>query len=118
MLNTVWEIACLYNLNGESEQLIFNQVGLINYELDGHKIQRSKSNMPNMKQEVMEVLQPALAKEWSKGIMRLLEMYPNAKVLGLSAAPIRYLDRCRNAGNKKLVKRKEFEQYISKSSEI
>ncbi len=63
-------------------------------------------NMPNMKQEVMESLQPdyifldemhrALAKEWSKGIKVLLEMYPNAKVLGLSATPIRYLDRCRN----------------------
>lgn len=63
-------------------------------------------NMPNMKQETMEALQPdyvfldemhrALAKEWSKGIMRLLEMYPDAKVLGLSATPIRYLDRCRN----------------------
>lgn len=63
-------------------------------------------NMPNMKQEVMEGLQPdyifldemhrALAKEWSKGIKVLLEMYPNVKVLGLSATPIRYLDRCRN----------------------
>lgn len=63
-------------------------------------------NMPNMKQEIMESLKPdyifldemhrALAKEWSKGILRLLEMYPNAKVLGLSATPIRYLDRCRN----------------------
>lgn len=63
-------------------------------------------NMPNMKQGIMESLQPdfilldemhrALAKEWSKGIMCLLEMYPNAKVLGLSATPIRYLDRCRN----------------------
>lgn len=63
-------------------------------------------NMPNMKQETMEGLQPdyilldemhrALAKEWSKGIKRLLEMYPDAKVLGLSATPIRYLDRCRN----------------------
>ena len=63
-------------------------------------------NMPNMKQETMESLQPdyilldemhrALAKEWSKGIMHLLEMYPNAKVLGLSATPIRYLDSCRN----------------------
>lgn len=66
-------------------------------------------NMPNMKQEVMESLQPdyifldemhrALAKEWSKGINVLLEMYPNAKVLGLSATPIRYLDRCRNVVN-------------------
>ena len=63
-------------------------------------------NMPNMKQEAMEELQPdyifldemhrALAKEWSKGVKVLLEMYPNAKVLGLSATPIRYLDRCRN----------------------
>lgn len=63
-------------------------------------------NMPNMKQEIMESLKPdyilldemhrALAKEWSKGIKVLLEMYPNAKVLGLSATPIRYLDRCRN----------------------
>ena len=63
-------------------------------------------NMPNMKQEVMESLQPdyifldemhrALAKEWSKGINVLLNMYPDAKVLGLSATPIRYLDKCRN----------------------
>lgn len=63
-------------------------------------------NMPNMKQEIMESLQPdyifldemhrALAKEWSKGIKILLEMYPDTKVLGLSATPIRYLDRCRN----------------------
>ena len=63
-------------------------------------------NMPNMNEETMKALQPdyifldemhrALAKEWSKGINVLLEMYPNAKVLGLSATPIRYLDRCRN----------------------
>lgn len=63
-------------------------------------------NMPNMKKEDMEVLQSdyilldemhrALAKEWSKGIKILLEMYPEAKVLGLSATPIRYLDKCRN----------------------
>lgn len=79
-------------------------------KLDEGMLERSDfniyCNMPNMKQEVMETLQPdyilldemhrALAKEWSKGIMRLLEMYPNAKVLGLSATPIRYLDKCRN----------------------
>ncbi len=63
-------------------------------------------NMPNMSDETMKALQAdyilldemhrALAKEWSKGINVLLEMYPNAKVLGLSATPIRYLDRCRN----------------------
>lgn len=55
-------------------------------------------NMPGMKQEEMETLEPdyilldemhrALAKEWSKGIKVLLEMYPNAKILGLSATPL------------------------------
>lgn len=79
-------------------------------KLDEEMLERSNfniyCNMPNMKQEIMESLQPdyifldemhrALAKEWSKGIVRLLEMYPNANVLGLSATPIRYLDRCRN----------------------
>ena len=63
-------------------------------------------NMPNMSDGIMKALQAdyilldemhrALAKEWSKGINVLLNMYPNAKVLGLSATPIRYLDRCRN----------------------
>lgn len=33
---------------------------------------------------------------WSIGVERLLERYPRAKVLGLSATPIRYLDNCRN----------------------
>ena len=66
-------------------------------------------NMPNMSKATMKALQVdyilldevhrALAKEWSKGINILLEMYPNAKVLGLSATPIRYLDRCRNVVN-------------------
>lgn len=82
-------------------------------KLDEGMLERSDfniyCNMPNMKQEVMESLQPdyifldemhrALAKEWSKGIKVLLEMYPNAKVLGLSATPIRYLDKCRNVVN-------------------
>lgn len=82
-------------------------------KLDEEKLKRMDCNiycnMPNMKQQVMEELQPdyifldemhrALAKEWSKGIRVLLEMYPNAKVLGLSATPIRYLDRCRNVVN-------------------
>lgn len=45
---------------------------------------------------LLDEMHRALAKEWSKGIMRLLEVYPDAKVLGLSATPIRYLDSCRN----------------------
>ena len=33
---------------------------------------------------------------WGQGVERLLRVYPAAKVLGLSATPIRYLDNCRN----------------------
>lgn len=33
---------------------------------------------------------------WGQGVERLLRAYPDAKVLGLSATPIRYLDNCRN----------------------
>ena len=33
---------------------------------------------------------------WSVGVERLLKQYPQAKILGLSATPIRYLDNCRN----------------------
>ena len=33
---------------------------------------------------------------WGVGVERLLDWYPKAKILGLSATPIRYLDNCRN----------------------
>ena len=33
---------------------------------------------------------------WGQGVECLLRAYPDAKVLGLSATPIRYLDNCRN----------------------
>ena len=33
---------------------------------------------------------------WSTGVQRLLDWYPKARILGLSATPIRYLDNCRN----------------------
>ncbi len=33
---------------------------------------------------------------WGTGVERLLNWYPKAKILGLSATPIRYLDNCRN----------------------
>ncbi len=36
------------------------------------------------------------AEMWGAGVEKLLEMYPNAKVLGLSATAIRYLDNQRN----------------------
>ncbi len=36
------------------------------------------------------------ATEWGKGVQRLLDEYPRAKILGLSATNIRYLDNRRN----------------------
>lgn len=33
---------------------------------------------------------------WGLGVQRLLDWYPKARILGLSATPIRYLDNCRN----------------------
>lgn len=33
---------------------------------------------------------------WGVGVERLLNWYPKARILGLSATPIRYLDNCRN----------------------
>ena len=36
------------------------------------------------------------AEMWGHGVRRLLELFPEAKVLGLSATNIRYLDNCRD----------------------
>ena len=36
------------------------------------------------------------AAEWGKGVKRLLDAFPDAKILGLSATNIRYLDNRRN----------------------
>ncbi|QXE92797.1 Helicase associated domain protein [Geomonas subterranea] len=36
------------------------------------------------------------AKEWSKGVQKLLDCHPEAKVLGTTATPIRYLDNSRD----------------------
>ena len=45
---------------------------------------------------VMDEFHRCGAKEWSKGINKLLDNNEDAKVLGLSATPIRYLDDNRN----------------------
>lgn len=36
------------------------------------------------------------AEKWGEGVQRLLAAYPNAKILGLSATNVRYLDNCRD----------------------
>lgn len=65
------------------------------------------SKLAKMSDEDIAALEPDIivldefhrtgAKEWGgKGVQRLLESYPESKVLGLSATPIRYLDSGRN----------------------
>lgn len=45
---------------------------------------------------VLDEFHRAGAKNWKKGVAALLDHYPDAKVLGLSATNIRYLDRQRD----------------------
>ena len=45
---------------------------------------------------VLDELHRCGAEEWGKGVNRILSRYPDARVLGTTATPIRYLDACRN----------------------
>jgi len=59
-----------------------------------------------MSEDEIELLNPSLivldefhrcgAEQWGKGVQNLLDMFPNSKVLGTSATPIRYLDNERD----------------------
>lgn len=60
-------------------------------------------NMENAKIEtlnpdfiIMDELHRCGAPMWQRGVERLLEAYPNAQLLGLTATPIRYLDNQRD----------------------
>ena len=60
----------------------------------------------NLKQREVKTIQPDLivldefhrcgADHWGKGVNAILETYPNAKVLGTTATPVRQLDDARN----------------------
>lgn len=64
------------------------------------------AKLMNMGMEEMNALHPDLiildefhragAAEWAKGVQRLIELYPEAMLLGLSATHIRYLDNQRD----------------------
>lgn len=73
---------------------------------DDHVIYCTYARLMNMGAEEMTALRPAYiifdefhrcgASEWGKGVRALMEMYPNAYMLGLSATNIRYLDNQRD----------------------
>lgn len=64
------------------------------------------SKLSNLDNQEIENIKPDLilidemhragAKKWQTGVKKLLNTYPDAKTLGLSATPIRYLDGSRN----------------------
>lgn len=64
------------------------------------------AKLQNMSDEELSELNPSFiaidefhrcgAEEWGNGVKRLLDMYQDAKVLGTSATPIRYLDNARD----------------------
>lgn len=64
------------------------------------------SKLTNLDNQGIENIKPDLilidemhragAKKWQTGVKKLLNTYPDAKTLGLSATPIRYLDGSRN----------------------
>ena len=72
----------------------------------GNVLHMTYTRLMRMEEEQLDVLCPEYiildefhrcgAYCWGVGVEGLLEKYPNAKVLGLSATPIRYLDNCRN----------------------
>lgn len=67
------------------------------------------SKLIRLTESEMKQLQPSLivldefhrtgAKKWGESVQSLLTLHPNAKVLGTTATPIRYLDGSRNMAN-------------------
>lgn len=86
---------------------IFNQLITHNNDIEPENtefITYAKISM--MDEEEIKELNPKLivldefhrcgAKEWGRGVQMLLNIYPNTKLLGTSATPIRFLDNERN----------------------
>lgn len=75
------------------EKTIFLHYGKLSS--DNENIYKEIKNF-NPKLIILDEFHRAGANEWFKGIKRLLNMFPNAKILGTSATPIRYLDNFRD----------------------
>lgn len=73
------------------------------------------SKLSNLDNQEIENIKPDLilidemhragAKKWQTGVKKLLNTYPDAKTLGLSATPIRYLDGSRNMASDAIIRR-------------
>ena len=84
-----------YQKRLEENEIDYRNVEFLTYS----KIMNmSKEEIEKLKAEniVLDEFHHCGAEEWGKGVKRLLEGNSGAKVLGLSATPIRYLDNLRN----------------------
>lgn len=57
------------------------------------------NNLENIDLIVLDEFHRCGAESWETGVQKLLETYPNAKILGTSATHIRFLDNNRNMAN-------------------
>lgn len=105
-------LKCLFDLPNENKvvlaptEYIFGQLIEHSDEVIPNVQFITYSKMANMTDEEIEVLNPSLivfdefhrcgAEQWGKGVQNLLNSFPNVKVLGTSATPIRYLDNERD----------------------
>ncbi len=77
-----------------SEYIEFSNIQFLTYA----KLMHNQDVIPQLHPSyiILDEFHRCGAMEWGKSVNLLLEMYPNAKVLGLSATNIRYLDNQRD----------------------
>ncbi len=84
----------LENLKQEAE-IILNNINFITY---AKLMYMSEEEILELNPDyiVMDEFHRCGAEKWGKGVQTLIEIYPNAMILGLSATNIRYLDNNRD----------------------
>lgn len=84
----------IYQTQLENMHMEFQNVTYLSYS----RLTNCKNNFKNFQFDycIFDEFHRCGATEWGKAVRELLEMYPDAKRLGLSATNIRYLDNQRN----------------------
>ena len=84
----------IYQTQLENLHMEFSNVTYLSYS----RLMNNKDSMSKLQPDyiILDEFHRCGAAEWGKTVRALLEMYPDAKRLGLSATNIRYLDNQRN----------------------
>lgn len=80
----------------EKENIDYKNVQFITYSKLMNMVKNAKVQEIQADNIVLDEFHHAGAEEWGKGVKGLLEYFDKIPVLGLSATPIRYLDKLRN----------------------